>query len=454
MRSICLYFQVHQPFRLRTYRFFDIGANHQYYDEYQNRTIIRRVAERSYIPMNKLLLGLIKEYGSRFKVTFSISGNAMDQFGMYAPEVIDSFRALADTGNVEFLAETYAHSLVSLRDPDEFRHQVEMHASRVEQLFGIRPTAFRNTEMIYSDEIGRQVYDMGYKVMLTEGAKHVLGWKSPNFLYCSAANPKLKLLLRNFQLSDDIGYRFSNQSWIEWPLTAEKFASWVARFDKNQPLLNIFMDYETFGEHQWQETGIFDFMKAMPRQIFASTDFGFDTPTAIAEHAQPVAAVSVPVPISWADEERDLTAWLGNEMQDEASDTLYSLLPKMKMCTNPEIHRDWINLQSSDHFYYMCTKWFSDGAVHKYFNPYSTPYEAFINYMNVLSDFILRIKSAQGTKETAREYSIPDPAGLSKPAKARKTTAKPAAAKPKKAVASAEKKPAKAKTTKQTRKTE
>ncbi|MFH1119789.1 MAG: FliG C-terminal domain-containing protein [Bacteroidota bacterium] len=410
MRSICFYFQVHQPFRLRTYRFFDIGASHHYYDEFQNRSIIKRVAERSYIPMNNLLLGLIKEYGAAFRVSFSISGLALDQFELYAPEVLASFKKLAATGNVEFLAETYAHSLVALKDPEEFKSQVNKHTDRIEQLFGVRPTAFRNTELIFSDYIGSLVSDLGFNLMLTEGAKHILGWKSPNFLYCSGTNPKLKLLLRNYQLSDDIAFRFSNQSWIEWPLTADKFAKWLNNFDKNQPVLNIFLDYESFGEHQWAETGIFDFMKAVPKQVFAHTNFTFGTPSQIASKLQPVAAVHVPHPISWADEERDLTAWLGNEMQDEAFDSLYNLAKSVRNCNNKEIQKDWLYLQTSDHFYYMCTKWFSDGAVHKYFNPYSTPYEAFINYMNILSDFIGRVeRSKREPGEEVETFIVPDP---------------------------------------------
>ncbi len=417
MRSICFYFQVHQPLRLKTYRFFDIGANHHYYDEYQNRSIIRRVAERSYIPMNNLLLGLIKEYGAAFRVSFSISGDALDQFEMYVPEALDSFKKLAATGNVEFLAETYAHSLVALKDPDEFKRQVKLHSDRIEQLFGVRPTAFRNTELIYSDYIGTLVSEMGFNIMLTEGAKHILGWKSPNFLYCSGTTPKLKLLLRNFQLSDDIAFRFSNQGWIEWPLTAEKFSTWIGGFEKNQQVVNIFLDYESFGEHQWAETGIFDFMKALPKQIFANTNFTFATPTQIASKLQPVAAVNVPHPISWADEERDLTAWLGNEMQDEAFDSLYKLAPKIINIKNKEIQKDWLYLQTSDHFYYMCTKWFSDGTVHKYFNPYGTPYEAFINYMNVLSDFIGRVERYNENKaEESETLILPEPAGFNKSA--------------------------------------
>lgn len=416
MRSICLYFQVHQPARLRTYRFFDIGVDHQYYDEFQNRSIVRRVAEKSYIPMNKLLLELIKEYGASFKVSFSITGSALDQLSAYAPEVIDGFKQLAQTGNVEFLGETYGHSLVSLKDKDEFACQVKMHSDRIEELFGQRPSSFRNTELVYSDQIGEQVSGMGFNVMLTEGAKHILGWKSPNYIYCNAINPRLKLLLRNNQLSDDIRFRFSNMDWSEWPLTAEKFASWINTFEKNQQVLNIFLDYETFGEYQLAETGIFDFMKALPKQVMALSNFKFDTPSGIASKLQPISAVTVPVPISWADEERDLTAWLGNEMQNEAIESLYALLPRIAMCTNPELKKDWLNLQSSDHFYYMSTKWFSDGAVQNYFNPYSSPYEAFINYMNVLSDFMIRLNSAR-PQATEEIHSVPDPIASQKKSK-------------------------------------
>ena len=408
MKSICLYFQVHQPVRLRTYRFFDIGVDHQYYDEFQNRSTVRRVAEKSYIPMNKLLLELIEEYGSSFKVSFSITGSALDQFSAYAPEVIEGFQKLAQTGNVEFLGETYGHSLVSLKDNNEFARQVKMHSDRIEELFGKRPTSFRNTELVYSDKIGEQVLDMGFNVMLTEGAKHILGWKSPNYMYCNAANPRLKLLLRNNQLSDDIRFRFSNKNWSEWPLTAEKFAKWINTFEKNQEVLNIFLDYETFGEYQPVETGIFEFMKALPKQVMAHSNFKFDTPSSIASKLQTVSAVTVPVPISWADEERDLTAWLGNEMQNEAIESLYALLPRIAMCTNPELKNDWLKLQASDHFYYMSTKWFSDGAIQNYFNPYASPYEAFINYMNVLSDFMIRLNSARPL-DVEEVLSVPDP---------------------------------------------
>ncbi len=391
MRSICLYFQVHQPYRLRTYRFFNIGQDHHYYDDYQNRHIIKRVAEKSYLPANNLMLELIKEYGTAFKVSYSISGTALDQFEKHVPDVIRSFRQLADTGQVEFLAETYAHSLSSLGSRDEFVRQVELHASRVEELFGKRPVTFRNSELIYSDRIGEIVADMGFHTMLTEGAKHVLGWKSPNYMYCNNINPKLKVLLRNFRLSDDLTFRFSNQEWSEWPLTTEKFVKWLNNVEKKEEVVNLFLDYETIGEHQWAETGIFDFFRHLPAAVFSKSNYTFKTPEQLYHELQPVSAISVPHPISWADEERDLTAWLGNELQDEAFGKLNSYESKVKNCNDPDIQKDWLYLQTSNHFYYMCTKWFSSGEVHKYFNPYGSPYEAFINYMNVLSDFMIRV---------------------------------------------------------------
>ncbi len=395
MKSICFYFQVHQPFRLRTYRFFDIGAKHNYFDEHENAFIMQRVAEKSYLPMNSLLLKLIKEYGSAFKVSFSISGIALEQFEAYAPEVIKSFKKLADTGNVEFLAETYAHSLASLKSPKEFERQVRKQSELIEKYFGVKPTTFRNTELVYSDNIGEMVANLGYELMLTEGAKHVLGWKSPNYLYNSALKPGLKLLLKNFKLSDDIAFRFSDQSWNGYPLTADKYTEWLLKINDKDEVINLFMDYETFGEHQWAETGIFDFMKALPGEILKTGQFRFNTPSELGKLLQPVGPIHVPYPISWADEERDVTAWLGNDLQDEAFGKLYALEAKVKNCNSPELLKTWSYLQTSDHFYYMCTKWFSDGDVHKYFNPYGTPYEAFINYMNVLSDFILQVENCE-----------------------------------------------------------
>jgi len=391
MKTICFYFQVHQPFRLRRYRFFDIGENHNYFDDYANKSIMRKVAEKCYLPTNQLFLDLIKEYGCRFKISYSISGTAIDQFEKYAPDVLDSFKRLAETGCVEFISETYSHSLSSLKSKSEFKKQVELHRQKIQYHFNQTPKVFRNTELIYSDGIGAMVADMGYKAMLSEGAKHILGWKSPNYVYTNAENPKLKLLLKNFTLSDDIAFRFSNRAWKEWPLTTEKYVNWLNSIDEKEEIINLFMDYETFGEHQWEETGVFEFMRHLPHRVFSDTNFEFLTPSEAAEKHQPVAAMHVPYPISWADEERDLTAWLGNDLQDEAFEKLYQLAGKMELINNEDLLRDWKYLQTSDHFYYMCTKWFSDGDVHKYFNPYDSPYEAFINYMNALSDFIMRV---------------------------------------------------------------
>jgi len=391
-KAICFYFQVHQPFRLKRYRFFDLGHDHYYYDDFSNESIMRKVAQKCYIPANNIILDLIQKHKEKFKVTFSLSGLAISQFRLYAPEVLDSFRKLAETGMVEFLAETNSHSLVSLRSRSEFENQVIKHKEMLKEFLGVEATSFRNTELIYSDQIGSWVADMGFKSILTEGAKHVLGWKSPNYLYCNSINPRLKVLLRNFVLSDDIAFRFSNRDWNAWPLTADKYASWINKLAPKSELLNIFLDYETFGEHNWKETGIFDFLYHLPGTVLKKTPFRFMTPTEITDIMQPVSAISVPSPISWADEERDITAWLGNELQVAALDKLYSLAEKVNKCEDDQIKKDWEYLQSSDHFYYMATKFFSDGAVHAYFNPYETPYDAFMNYMNVLSDFEIRLR--------------------------------------------------------------
>ena len=405
-KSICLYFQVHQPTRLRLYRFFDIGKDSHYYDDFANRTILRRVAQKCYLPMNQLMLDLIKQNKGKFKICYSISGSALEQFQRFAPEVIASFKALADTGKVEFLAETYYHSLASLASESEFRHQVLKHAAKIEELFGVKPTAFRNTELIYSNGIGEMVYDMGYKTMLTEGARHIMGWQSPNYVYTGETQPKLKLLLRNYNLSDDIAFRFSNKGWNMYPLTAEKYVDWMKESAKEGDIVNLFMDYETFGEHQSAESGIFEFMKALPAAVLSDGTFGFVTPSEAAKKIKPVSDISVEDPISWADEERDLTAWLGNELQSEAFKKVYAMTEKLSIVNDAELWEDFGHLQESDHFYYMCTKFFSDGEVHKYFNPYDTPYEAFINYMNVISDFQIRLdekRAALDVKEAAVE---------------------------------------------------
>ena len=389
MKTVCFYFQVHQPWRLKTYRFFQMGKDHNYLDDFTNRSIMQKIARECYLPMNALLLSLIKQNKGAFRCSFSITGSAVEQFKAYAPEVLDSFKELAATGCVEFLGETYSHSLSSLYSTEEFKQEVKLHSAMLKEEFGIKPTAFRNTELIYSDDIAATVSGMGFKTMLAEGAKHILGWKSPNFAYTDAVDNKLHLLLRNYKLSDDIGFRFSNEGWSEWPLTADKYASWVAA--ETGEVVNIFMDYETFGEHQKASTGIFDFMKALPAALMATGEVEFATVSEASKKLQPVAVLHCPHAMSWADEERDVTAWLGNDMQNEAFNKLYALAPRIRKTKNKDFEYVWHFMQNSDHFYYMATKWFSDGDVHSYFNPYDSAYEAFINYMNVLADFEIEL---------------------------------------------------------------
>ena len=404
MKTVCLYFQVHQPWRLKKYRFFNMGKDHNYLDDLMNRSIMQKVARQCYLPMNALLLKLIRENKGKFRCSFSITGIAIEQFRAFAPEVLDSFKELAATGCVEFLAETYSHSLASLASKEDFTEQVKLHTAMIKKEFGVKPTAFRNTELIYSDEIGAMVADMGFRTMLAEGAKHVLGWKSPNYVYANAINQKLRLLLRNYKLSDDIAFRFSNRSWDEWPLTADKYVKWLSSDETPGEVINLFMDYETFGEHQKADSGIFEFMKHLPNAALATGSLKFATPTEVSKKFQPVAILHAPYPISWADEERDITAWLGNELQNEAFKKLYALKDKIRAINHPDFYHAWNFMQVSDHFYYMATKWFSDGDVHSYFNPYESPYEAFINYMNVLSDFEIEVDRKY--KETMQE-SVP-----------------------------------------------
>ena len=389
MKTVCFYFQVHQPWRLKTYRFFNMGNDHNYLDDFTNRSIMQKVARECYLPMNALLLNLIKKYDGALRCSFSITGSAVEQFKAYAPEVLESFKRLAETGCVEFLGETYSHSLSSLYSEDEFKQEVKLHSQMLKEEFGVKPTAFRNTELIYSDDIAKAVEGMGFKTMLAEGARHILGWKSPNFVYTDANDNKLRLLLRNYKLSDDIAFRFSNEGWDQWPLTADKFAQWVA--SENGDVVNLFMDYETFGEHQKSATGIFDFMKALPEALLATGEVEFATVSEASKKLQPVAVLHCPYAMSWADEERDVTAWLGNDLQNEAFQKLYSLAPRVKKVKNKDFEYVWHFMQNSDHFYYMATKWFSDGDVHSYFNPYGSAYEAFINYMNVLADFEIEL---------------------------------------------------------------
>ena len=369
---------------------------------------MRKVAEKCYLPANRTLLNLIRKHGDDFKVSFSISGTALEQFQRYAPDVLESFAELVQTGRVELLAETYAHSLSALKSRAEFERQVRMHDRRMKALFGYTPRVFRNTELIYADKIGRWISDMGYKAVLTEGADHILGWRSPNYLYQAAASNDLKMLLKNYRLSDDIAFRFSQRDWAGWPLTTDKFVNWLQAIPAEEQIVNLFMDYETFGEHQWHSTGIFQFLEHLPDAVFGNSGFRFVTPSEAISELTPAAELSMPYAVSWADEERDLSAWLGNPIQDDAFNSLYKLEQRVNESNDPAIHRDWLLLQTSDHFYYMCTKYFADGDVHKYFNPYESPYEAFINFMNVLSDFELRLDALTMVEKDA----TPAPIGL------------------------------------------
>ncbi len=391
MKSVCFYFKIHQPFRLKRYRFFDIGNDHYYYDDFANDEIITRVAQQSYIPMAHTLLDMIREHGDRFKCSISISGTAIEQLQLYVPEFIDLLRKLADTGNVEFLSGTYSHSLSSLEDPEEFMREVKAHDDLIHRLFGARPSVIANTELIFDDDIALLMQAMGFKCALTEGAKHVLGWKSPNYLYSSASAPKLELLLTNSKLASDIADNFNNPEWHEYPLTADKYVNWLAALPEEEQVVNLYLSMDTFGGFLPASTGIFDFMKALPR-FAAEKGIKFTTPSDVIKSLKPVGELSIPYPISDIDEARDVSAWKGNDLQREALDKLYSVAERVNLCTDRRLKQDWEYLQSSDHFYYMSTKNMADGASHAAFSPYDSPFAAFTNYMNVLGDFIVRVQ--------------------------------------------------------------
>ncbi len=403
MTSVCFYFQVHQPLRVRKYRIFDVGQNSSYFNDesgtsLDNKAIIEKVAGKCYLPANATLLENIKN-NPEFKVSFSISGVALEQFEKYAPEVIESFKNLMNTGNVELLSETYYHSLASIYSEEEFVNQVNLHRKKIQDIFGVTPSVFRNTELIYSNEIAKMAGKMGYKGILAEGADHILGWRSPAFVYKPAGVENIKLLLKHYRLSDDIAFRFSQQSWKSWPLTAPKFADWVSSHNGNGDTINLFMDYETFGEHQWEDTGIFEFLHYLPEEILKNPDNNFATPSEIIDRYETKGELDVPYYVSWADIERDLSAWTGNDLQKEALNTLYALGKEIIHIDDQKLIEDWRRLQTSDHFYYMCTKFWNDGDVHKYFSPYESPYEAFIAYMNVMQDMRLRLEVAKKKQE-------------------------------------------------------
>ena len=398
MASVCFYFQVHQPYRLRNYTIFDTGSD--YFDDAKNAQICRKVAHKCYLPANQLMLELIKKYNDRFKISYSITGCLLEQLQLYAPDVLQSFQELAETGCVEFLGETYYHSLSSLYSREEFIDQIEAHTKTIQRLFHQKPRVFRNTELIYNNQLAELIESIGgFDAILAEGADHILGYRSPNFVYSPPKCKHLKLLLKNYRLSDDIAFRFSNRGWSQWPLNAHKFAEWINSVNGCGFTTNLFMDYETFGEHQWEDTGIFNFLRHLPDEILKHPDNNFKMPSEVTTTYDAVDEINVPHTISWADIERDLSAWQGNPMQHNALAELYRLEETVKRTKDKDIIRDWRKLQTSDHFYYMCTKWFADGDVHKYFNPYDSPYDSYINFMNVLDNLAYRCSSISPEKE-------------------------------------------------------
>jgi len=403
MPSVCFYFQVHQPFRLRRYSVFD--KDRLYFDDHKNAEICRKVANKCYLPANQCLYDLIKLHEGRFRIAYSLTGVVLDQFEAYTPEVIESFQRLAETGCVEFLAETYYHSLAFLYSHDEFVDQIEMHLRRIQSLFGYTSTTFRNTELIYNNELADVAHQLGFKAIIAEGADHILGFRSPDFVYRAPTAP-ISILLKNYRLSDDIAFRFSNRAWSEWPLNTDKFTRWINRVNGNGYAVNLFMDYETLGEHQWEDTGIFDFLYHLPGEILRHRDNDFKKPCEVAEAYAPVGEFDSPHLVSWADTERDLSAWLGNAMQSNALKELYALESAVKSRGDDQLLSDWRRLQTSDHFYYMCTKYFADGDVHKYFNPYESPYDSYINFMNVLDNVATRAKRVQRSEESRIRESI------------------------------------------------
>lgn len=399
MKSVCFYFQVHQPYRVKKYRVFDIGNDPEYFNDrsetdLNNRRIVEKVARKSYLPATTLLLELLKRHPG-LRVSFSFSGVALEQFERYTPEVIDLFKKLIDTGQVEVLGETYYHSLAFFYSQAEFERQVAKHRELLRRLFGVWPRVFRNTELSYRNDLAHWAEREGYAGILAEGWDPILGWRSPNYVYKPVGTKNIRLLMKNYRLSDDVAFRFSSRDWSEWPLTAEKFAQWLGAAEGDT--VNLFMDYETFGEHQWEDSGIFSFLEHLPEHVLQNGGIDFKTPSDVIRAYDPRDEVDMPHVVTWADTDRDLTAWTGNPMQRAALEALYALEDSIMHANDGRILEDWRKLQTSDHFYYMCTKWFADGDVHAYFSPYESPYDAYIAYMNALSDLRLRTHKRLGT---------------------------------------------------------
>lgn len=395
-RGIVLYLHVHQPWRVRQYSVFDTAENHDYFDEAStdtdrnNERVLRKVADKSYRPMNALLEKLLARHPD-FKVSLSITGTFIEQAEKWAPDVLESFQRLVATGRVEIVAETYYHSLAFFYNRHEFERQVEMHRSKIRQLFGVETSVFRNTELAYNNQLALWANDYGFKGILAEGWDPILGWRSPNFVYRPVGTDKIKLLMKNYKLSDDLAFRFSDKNWAQWPLTADTYTEWLRVSAEDSPLVNLFMDYETFGEHQWADTGIFTFFEHFVAKWLDNPENMFHTATEAIDAYDAVDEIDMHSTVTWADSERDLTAWLGNSMQQEALRHLYVLGDDIIRSGDATLITDWRKLQTSDHVYYMCTKWFSDGDVHAYFSPYDSPYDAFLYFMNALRDVRYRL---------------------------------------------------------------
>ena len=392
MKTICLYFEIHQIIHLKRYRFFDIGTDHYYYDDYANDTSISNIAENSYIPALKTLIEMARKSEGAFKVALSLSGVGLEQLERYAPQVIDLLQELGETGCCEFIAEPYSHGLASLAPNGEqsFREEVKRQVDKINQLFGQKPKVFRNSSLIYDDEIGGLVADMGFKGVLTEGAKHILGWKSPHYLYHCALNPNLKVFTRDYKLSDDISLRFSNPSWEAYPLMADKYIDWIAQSPEEDGVFNIFMELCALGIYQPLSSNILEFMKSLPAAA-KKRSIGFQTPSEVIKTHKSVSAIEVPYPMSWNDEERDISCWLGNVMQREAFNKLYSIGERVILSNDKHLRQDWDYLQASNNFRFMTTK---NNAVSMDRGIYESPYDAFTNYMNILGDFLQRVNWA------------------------------------------------------------
>ena len=391
MQKICFHFQISQPFRLRTYRFFDINTHHDYFDEFQNSYLVNRLAERCYLPANRLVLDLIRKYPGQFAVSYSISGSSIKLFQEYCPEVIDSFKELIATGRVEITGNTFTHSIAALHGKSTFVEQVRLQEALLQEVFGVKPTTFCNTELIYSDEIGEWLYEMGYKTVLTEGAKHILAWKNPGFLYCNPFQTDLKLLLRNYALCDDITLRFNDRSWDQFPLTAEKYLGFIKAVPPEVPHINLAFDYETIGEYYTKETGIFDFFRALFTIFAESKEYQMITPSFVNDTEEKNTTLNIPWPISSSGEEKDTSEWVGNELQQEAFDQLFKLEGLYLESTNETAKLNWLRLQAADHFNFMNSKWLHEVAVRRNFDVYPSPYQAFINYMNILNDIKIQL---------------------------------------------------------------